>query len=188
MRRLRHSPRASGHDRPDRYDAIIADSPVADPATITPGSWADKIRQRGTSEVGGSDTLPLFALRDPTTGRVTGFDAGLAEMLAHYITGKPTNDVAITQVTVDTREPLLQNGTVDAVVATYSITPERATKVAFAGPCYSSGDSIMVEAGDGAVHGVSDLNGRTVATHPPPWSRCRRRPPPPTANGSWAKL
>jgi glutamate transport system substrate-binding protein len=55
-------------------------------------------------------------------------------MLAQCITGNPTNDVAITQVTVDTREPLLQNGTVDAVVATYSITPERATKVAFCRP------------------------------------------------------
>ncbi|MFD1516697.1 glutamate ABC transporter substrate-binding protein [Pseudonocardia yunnanensis] len=148
----------------NRYDAIIMNSPVADPASITPGSWADRIRQRGTLNVGSGDTLPLFALRDPTTGRVTGFDAGLAEMLAHYITGKPTNDVAITPVTVDTRETLLRNGTVDAVVATYSITPERAAKVAFAGPYYSSGDAIMVTAGDGAIHGVGDLNGKTVAT------------------------
>jgi glutamate transport system substrate-binding protein len=158
------APMLPGTTDTNRYDAIIADSPVADPATITPGSWADKIRQRGTLNVGSSDTLPLFALRDPTTGRVTGFDAGLAEMLAHYITGKPTNDVAITQATVDTREPLLQNGTVDAVVATYSITPERAAKVAFAGPYYSSGDAIMVKAGEGAIHGASDLNGKTVAT------------------------
>ncbi|HEY4420180.1 MAG TPA: glutamate ABC transporter substrate-binding protein, partial [Pseudonocardia sp.] len=150
----------------NRYDAIIADSPVADPATITPGSWADKIRQRGILNVGSGDTLPLFALRDPTTGRITGFDAGLAEMLAHYITGKPTNDVAITPVTVDTREPLLRNGTLDAVVATYSITPERAAKVAFAGPYYSSGDAIMVRAGDGSIHDVTDLNGKTVATQP----------------------
>jgi glutamate transport system substrate-binding protein len=150
----------------DRYDAIIANSPVADPATIAPGSWADKIRQRGTLKVGSGDTMPFFALRDPTTGRVTGFDSGLAEMLAHYITGKPTNGVAITPVNVDTREPVLQNGTVDAVVATYSITRERATKVAFAGPYYSSGDAIMVKAGDGAIHGVSDLNGKTVATQP----------------------
>jgi glutamate transport system substrate-binding protein len=150
----------------NRYDAIIAASPVADPSAITPGSWAERIRQRGTLNVGGSDTLPLFALRDPTTGRVTGFDAGLSEMLAHYITGKPTNNSALTVGTVDTRETLIQNGTVDAVFATYSITPQRASKVAFAGPYYSSGDAIMVKAGEGAIHGVSDLNGKTVATEP----------------------
>ena len=46
---------------------------------------------------------------------------------------------------MDTRETLLQNNTVDTVFATYSITPERAQKVAFAGPYYQSGDAIMVK-------------------------------------------
>ena len=43
---------------------------------------------------------------------------------------------------MDTRETL-QNATADVVVATYSITPERAKKVAFAGPHYRSGDAVM---------------------------------------------
>ena len=87
-------------------------------------------------------------------------------MLAHYITGK-TDVKALTKLTitsVDTRETLLQNNTVDAVFATYSITPERAQKVAFAGPYYQSGDSIMVKKDNDAIKTVDDLNGKTVAT------------------------
>ncbi|GAA1312244.1 glutamate ABC transporter substrate-binding protein [Pseudonocardia xinjiangensis] len=158
------APPLPGSADTSRYDAVIAASPVADPAAITPGSWADKVRQRGTLNVGGTDAGPLFSLKDPATGKVTGFDAGLSQMLAHYITGKPTDNTALTITTVDTRETLLENGTVDAVFATYTITPQRAAKVAFAGPYYSSGDAIMVKADNTTIRTAADLNGRTVAT------------------------
>ena len=147
------------------YDQIIAGSPVADPASIPAGSWADKIKQRGKLIRGGADSGPLFSIKDPATGKVTGFDAGLAAMLAHYITGKTGDDtVELVATTVDTRETLIQNGTVDAVFATYTITPARAKKVAFAGPYYNSGAAIMVKADDDAIKSVNDLNGKTVAT------------------------
>lgn len=156
------SPTLPGAADTSGYDAVIAGSPVADASAIAPGSWADKIKQRGTLNVGGTDAGPLFSLKDPATGKVTGFDAGLSQMLAHYITGKPTTQLTIT--TVDTRETLIQNNTVDAVFATYTITPQRAQKVAFAGPYYESGDAIMVKADDTSITKVSDLDGKTVAT------------------------
>jgi len=71
---------------------------VADAAAIPAGSWADKIKQRGKLVRGGTDAGPLFSIKDPATGKVTGFDAGLAAMLAHYITGKPTDNTAITKI------------------------------------------------------------------------------------------
>jgi len=147
------------------YDAIISGSPVADASAIPAGSWADKIKQRGKLIRGGTDTGPLFSLKDPTTGKITGFDAGLAAMLAHYITGKTdAGAVELVTTTVDTRETLLQNGNVDAVVATYTITEPRAQKVAFAGPYYSSGAAIMVKADNTAITKIDDLNGKNVAT------------------------
>jgi glutamate transport system substrate-binding protein len=87
-------------------------------------------------------------------------------MLAHYITGK-TDVQALTKLTittVDTRETLLQNGTVDAVFATYTITPARAQKVDFAGPYYESGDAIMVKKDNSTITSVDDLHGKKVAT------------------------
>lgn len=147
------------------YDQIIAGSPVADAAAIPAGSWADTVKQRGRLIRGGTDQGALFSLKDPATGKVTGFDAGLAAMLAHYITGKATDDaVELVITTVDTRETLIQNGDVDAVFATYTITEPRAQKVAFAGPYYTSGTSVGVRADETAITGVNDLNGKNVVT------------------------
>jgi glutamate transport system substrate-binding protein len=148
------------------YDKIITAAPVASASDVDASTWAKKIKSQGYLKVGGTDSGPLFSIKDLDTGELTGFDAGLSQMLAHYITGK--KDVkALTKLTitsVDTRETMLQNNTVDAVFATYSITPERAQKVAFAGPYYQSGDAIMVKKGDKSITSVGDLNGKTVAT------------------------
>ena len=148
------------------YDKIITSAPVADSSTVDANTWAKKIKSQGFLKVGGTDSGPLFSIKDLDTGELTGFDAGLSQMLAHYVTGK-TDVKALTKLTitsVDTRETLLQNNTVDTVFATYSITPERAQKVAFAGPYYQSGDAIMVKAGNTAIKSVKDLNGKTIAT------------------------
>lgn len=156
------APPLPGNADTSAYDAVVAGSPVADPASIPPGSWADKVRQRGKLRVGGTDEGPLFSLKDPATGKVTGFDAGLSQMLARYITGAPNTELTIT--TAETRETLLLNGTVDAVFATYTITPPRAQKVAFAGPYYESGAGILTKADNSTITSVADLNGKTVVT------------------------
>lgn len=148
------------------YDKIITSAPVASSSTVNANTWAKKMKSQGYLRVGGTDSGPLFSIKDVDTGELTGFDAGISQMLAHYITGK-TDVKALTKLTltsVDTRETMLQNNTVDAVLATYSITPERAQKVAFAGPYYQSGDAILVKKGNDSIKGVKDLNGKNVAT------------------------
>jgi glutamate transport system substrate-binding protein len=158
-------PAPPGRADTSEYDAIIAGSPTADAATVAASPWASAIKERGRLVRGGTDQGALFSLRNPATGKVTGFDAGLAAMLAHYITGKSSDDaVELVATTVDTRETLIQNKTVDAVFATYTITEPRAQKVAFAGPYYESGTSIMVKRENTTINGVADLKGKTVAT------------------------
>ena len=147
---------------PTAYQQVIDAAPVAAPADIPAGSLMATIKARGQFVEGGTDTAAVFSLTDPMTGKTTGFDAGLAAMLAKYITGKPA--VKLTQVQVASREALLQNGAVDTVIATYTITPARAQKVGFAGPYYSSGDAILVRKGDTAITKAADLNGKTVCT------------------------
>lgn len=143
------------------YDAVISSAPVADDATIEASPWASRIKAAGVLKTGGSDTGPLWSLKNPATGKVEGFDAGLSQMLARYILGEPKTDLTIT--TVDTRETLLQNNSVDTVFATYTITPARAEKVAFAGPYYMSGTSVLVKKGSD-ITGVDDLAGKNVVT------------------------
>jgi len=145
------------------YEAIITSSPKADAARISGNAWAKAIKDRGTLKWGGTDSGPLFSLLDPTTGKTQGFDAGMVQMLAQYIIGDSTK-WALTQTTVDTRETLIQNNSVDVVVATYSITAKRAEKVAFAGPYYASGSAIMVNASNTDITSVDNLTGKKVIT------------------------
>lgn len=144
------------------YDSVIAGSPVADEATVAASPWAQAIKERGTLLTGGTDSGPLFSLLDPVSGKLIGFDAGLSQMLAQYIIGTPSTELTIT--TVDTRETLVQNKTVDAVFATYTITPARAEKVAFVGPYFISGAAIMVKSDNTTITSVEDLAGLKVAT------------------------
>ena len=153
---------ASGASDVDAIDKLLADSPVAPDSAIPAGSLMAEIKQRGTMNIGGTDAGPVFSIKDPVTGKLTGFDADLSMMLAKFIIGKPATKLSLT--TVDTREAMLQNGTVDAVFATYTITAPRAQKVDFAGPYYSSGDAIMVKRDNTTITKVGDLNGKTVAT------------------------
>jgi glutamate transport system substrate-binding protein len=150
----------------DAYDQVITSAPVADATTVSGNTWAAKVKKQGFLRVGGTDAGPLFSIKDPATGKLTGFDAGLSQMLAHYILGG--SDVRkltkLTITTVDTRETLLQNNTVDAVFATYTITEPRAAKIDFAGPYYESGDAIMVKKDNSSITTVADLAGKTVAT------------------------
>ena len=62
------------------------------------------------------------------------------------------------------RESVLQSGQVDAVFATYSITPFRQEVISFAGPYYTSRQAVLVKAGNTAVTGIDSLAGKLVAT------------------------
>ncbi|MEV4185290.1 glutamate ABC transporter substrate-binding protein [Streptosporangium canum] len=139
---------------------LFAKAPVAAAADILPGSTMEKIKQRGELIVGGSLDAPLLSQQNPTTGEVEGFDADMGKALAKYIIGEPK--VKIVNSASETREALLSNGTVDVVFQTYTITPERAKQVAFAGPYYSSGLSLAVRKGTAGIAKPEDLNGKTV--------------------------
>lgn len=156
----------SGGGASSDYAKIIKGGPVASAAAISASAWASAVKKNGVLRVGGIETGPLFSMKDLASGELTGFDAGMSQLLARYITGKSdAKDLTkLTIVSVDTRESLLQNGTVDAVFATYTITPARAKKVAFAGPYYESGDAIMVKADNSDIKTVADLAGKTVVT------------------------
>ena len=113
--------------------------------------------------VGGTRTSFLFSQLDETDGGVRGFDAGLYQLLARYILGDETK-YELTQVDSSTRESVLQSNQVDAVFATYSITPSRQEVISFAGPYYTSRQAVLVKAGNTEVTGVDSLAGKTVAT------------------------
>lgn len=147
------------------YDSIIAGGPVAEDSEISASQWAKAIKEAGKIKRGGTTTGQIFSLKNPSTGKVTGFDAGITQLLAQYILGKDSLDkIEYLDTTVDTRETMLVNGTVDVVVATYSITKPRMDKINFAGPYYSSGAAIQVRSDTDDISTPEDLKGRKLTT------------------------
>jgi glutamate transport system substrate-binding protein len=140
---------------------IYVNAPVAAVSAMPAGSTMDKIRKRGVLIVGGSEDAPLWSALNPQTGQVEGFDADLAKLLAYYITGKPNATVTMVSTT-ETREAMIENGTVDVVFQTYTITPQRAKQVDFAGPYYMSGLAIATKKGNPTFNSLADLAGKTV--------------------------
>ncbi|EYT50022.1 glutamate ABC transporter substrate-binding protein [Brachybacterium muris] len=146
-------------------DAVNA-GPVADDAAVQASAWATKIKEAGQLKRGGTVANQVFSLADTSGGNPTGFDAGITQLLARYILGEDGADkVEYIDTTVDTRETLVQNGTVDCVIATYSITPERLEVINFAGPYYLSGTAIQVRTEDAeSISGPADLTGKNLVT------------------------
>ncbi|MFE9690373.1 glutamate ABC transporter substrate-binding protein [Micromonospora sp. NPDC005806] len=140
--------------------SVFDAAPVASDAEIPAGSTMDMIRKRGHLIVGGSLDAPLLSQQNPTTGEIEGFDADMAKLLAKYIIGKP--EVKTVTIGTQTREAMLQAKSVDAVFQTYTITPQRATQVAFAGPYLTSGLAVAVRKDETGIKSVKDLAGKTV--------------------------
>jgi glutamate transport system substrate-binding protein len=144
-----------------KLDEVYKNAVVADAAAILPDSTMAKIKERGKLIVGEALDAPLLSQQDPSNpDDVEGFDADLAKLLAIYILGKPS--VEIIPPASETREALLQNGTVDVVFNTYTITEERAAQVDFAGPYLESGLAVAVKADNKDIKGIDDLGGKTV--------------------------
>ena len=147
----------------EAFDALIASGPVADDETIAASAWATAVREAGVLKVGGTRTSFLFSQLDETDNGIRGFDAGLYQLLARYILGDETK-FELTQVTSSTRESVLTSGQVDAVFATYSITPSRQEVISFAGPYYTSQQAVLVKASNTEITGIESLADKIVAT------------------------
>ncbi len=145
------------------FDALIASGPVADADTVAASQWAAAVKAAGVLRVGGTRTSFLFSQLDETDNGIRGFDAGLYQLLARYILGDESK-FELTQVTSSTRESVLTSGQVDAVFATYSITPSRQEVISFAGPYYTSQQAVLVKAGNAEITGIDSLADKIVAT------------------------
>ena len=147
----------------EAFDTLIASGPVADADTIAASQWASAVKEAGILRVGGTRTSFLFSQLDETDNGIRGFDGGLDQLLARYILGDETK-FELTQVTSSTRESVLTSGQVDAVFATYSITPSRQEVISFAGPYYTSQQAVLVKAGNTEITGIDSLADKIVAT------------------------
>ncbi len=130
--------------------------------TFPAGSAMARFQEEGSITVGVKYDQPGFGLVNPTTGEVEGFDVEIAELIADAL-GEDV-EVEYVESVSRNREPFLQDGTVDLVIATYTINDTRKQVVDFAGPYFVAQQDIMVRADDDSIESVEDLNGKNVCT------------------------
>ncbi|MBO5535647.1 MAG: glutamate ABC transporter substrate-binding protein [Clostridia bacterium] len=156
------APQATAIDK-EAFDQLLTTGPVASDEVIAASQWASAVKKAGVLRVGGTRTSFLFSQLDETDNGIRGFDAGLYQLLARYILGDETK-YEVTQVTSSTREAVLTSDQVDAVFATYSITPSRQEVISFAGPYYTSQQAVLVKNGNKDITGIDSLADKIVAT------------------------
>lgn len=147
----------------------VAPSSTAEPAvtsTVAPSGTASASSRTSphrtdlprTLRVAVSFDQPGIGLRQGNS--YTGMDVDVAEHIARYL-GIPR--VSFVEAVTDQRRTLLETGQVDLVLAAYSMTPERADDVTFAGPYLTTGQDLLVPARS-RIRSVGQLQGSTLCS------------------------
>ena len=124
------------------------------------GSEIQKIKDNGVLKVGVKVDVPKFGYKNPDTGEIEGFEIDVAKQVAKKILGDE-NKIEFQGVTAKTRGPLLDNGEIDMVAATFTITEERKKSYNFSDAYLTDGIGLLVKK-DAGYTSLKDLNGKTI--------------------------
>ncbi|MFG1695280.1 glutamate ABC transporter substrate-binding protein [Nonomuraea sp. NPDC049309] len=125
-------------------------------------SIVDKAKNDKKLVIGVKADQPGLGLRTPDGG-FTGFDIEVAKYVAKQL-GVEEKDITFKETVSANREAFIEQGQVDMVVATYSITDARKQKVSFAGPYFVAGQDLLVRADDTELTGPEALNGKKLCS------------------------
>lgn len=128
------------------------------------GTRMAELAEAGEITVGVKYDQPGLGFKDASSDIPTGFDVEIAKLLVADLGIDPESDSVTWEETIsDNREPYLQEGRVDLVLATYSITDERRQIVGQTGPYFVTGQQVLVAA-DSDITGIEDLEGEEVCS------------------------
>lgn len=136
---------------------------VVDNPEFPEGSRMAEIADDGSIKIGVKFDQPGIGFKGAGQENPTGIDPEVGKIIAGQL-GLSPDDIEWVETISDNREPFLQNGTVDLVIASYSITDERRQIVGQAGPYYVTGQSLLVAKDDDSINGPDDLDGKKVCS------------------------
>ena len=119
------------------------------------------IKERGRFNIGIKCDSPPFGYID-VRGRNAGFEPELARWFSRFAFGKP-NRVNFTCLTTPAREPSLTSDRVDMVLATFTYTVDRDTRIDFSRAYYKATGRILVP-NSAPNNYLPTLAGKTIAT------------------------
>jgi glutamate transport system substrate-binding protein len=129
--------------------------------TFEEGTTMAALAEAGSITIGTKFDQPLFGLNGPNGPE--GFDVEIGKIIAAEL-GIPADSIEWKEAVSANREPFIQNGEVDIVIATYTINDKRKEVVSFAGPYYMAGQSILVLADNDDISSEDDLVGEPVCS------------------------
>lgn len=121
--------------------------------TEAPGPQLHRILESGVLRVGLSGNQPPLNMRNKR-GELIGLEVDLVDALATSM-GLDTQLVTMPFAAL---LPALEAGELDLVISGLTITPERNARVAFAGPYFISGKSVLAKVGTVASASPADLD------------------------------
>ena len=136
-------------------------------STGSSDSKVETIKSRGKLNAGVKKDVLGYGYLDPATNKYQGLEIDLCYQLAAAVLGvsydeaKEKDLVAFTDVTPKTRGPLIDNDSLDVVVATYTITDERKKSWDFSTPYRTDHVGILVKKSAG-FQTMTDLNGKVI--------------------------
>lgn len=134
--------------------ALLVSVAAAAPAAAQ-GSRLDEIIKRDKLIVSTFGTAPPLCFTDEK-GELVGFDIDIARLIAKGLLGDP-NKIEFMTVTSEGRWPSVLSGKADFGIASTTVYPDRAVRVAFSYPYMDSGLSVLVRK-DAGVKSLSQLN------------------------------
>lgn len=134
-------------------------SPMPEPTEMPRGSDMARIAERGRLVVGTDIGSNPLSFRDPISGDIEGFDVDVAGWISEAIFGDIRVEYRI--LSTGDRVQALENGDVDVVVKSMSITCERRESVDFSAPYYTAAQRLLVYRNSG-IDSAAGLAGKTV--------------------------
>ncbi|HXG75420.1 MAG TPA: transporter substrate-binding domain-containing protein [Gaiellaceae bacterium] len=119
------------------------------------------IKERGRFNIGVKCDSPPFGYIN-VRGQHDGFDVEIARWFSRFAFGKPTR-VNFTCLTTPAREPALTSDRVDMVIATFTYTQDRDTRIDFSRAYYKATGRILAP-NDAPNDYLSQIAGKTIAT------------------------
>ncbi len=140
--------------------APSSETPSSEAAGDTLPAELQAIVDAGVLKVGTKIDVPNFGYTNPDTNVTEGMEIDIVKLIAKDLLGDE-NAYEVQGVTAATRGPLIDNGEVDFVIATFTITDERKLSYNFTRPYYTDAIGFLVKKDLGASQ-ITDLNGKTI--------------------------
>ncbi|MGR0220523.1 glutamate ABC transporter substrate-binding protein [Agromyces sp. ZXT2-6] len=146
----------------DAGDDAAEEPTVEEAPEFEEGTTMAELAEAGSITIGTKFDQPLFGLVGPD-GVPVGFDVEIGKIIASEL-GIAPEDIEWVETVSANREPFIENGEVDIVVATYTINDDRKQVVDFAGPYFEAGQSILVLESNEDIQSEEDLVGQPVCS------------------------